>query len=121
MQSLLPGYRNVVEEYIARMTDLGFRILEIIAQSLGFEKSYLHEHFDDPMTFLRPLMYLPVESNEGAGYFACGSHTDYGCITILYAPESGLQVWDSHSGEWIDVEPLGDGFVVNIGMSCVCK
>lgn len=55
----------------------------------------------------------PVLSNEDAGRFAAGAHSDYGCLTILYAPMPGLQILKG--SEWLDVQPLSDGFVINIG------
>jgi len=43
-----------------------------------------------------------------------GAHTDYGSITILLADRvPGLQL--RRGGEWHDVLPPADGFLVNIG------
>ncbi len=109
----IPGYRAVVEEYMERVTDLGFHLMGLISLALGFDRAYLNEYFQDPMITLRPLKYQAVVSNEKEGRFACGKHSDYGCLTILYAPMSGLQILKGST--WIDVKPLVEGFVVNIG------
>jgi len=54
-----------------------------------------------------------VISDEDAGRFAAGAHSDYGCLTILFAPMPGLQIL--RNNVWLDVQPLPDGFVINIG------
>jgi len=51
-------------------------------------------------------------SNEILGV---GSHSDSGIITLLLQDEvSGLQVLN-HEQKWVDVKPISDAFVVNIG------
>ena len=109
----VPGYRKIVEEYMERVTALGFYLVELISLSLGFDRGFLNQFFQDPMITLRPLKYQAVASNEERGQFACGKHSDYGFLTILYAPMPGLQILKGST--WIDIKPLSDGFVVNIG------
>ena len=43
-----------------------------------------------------------------------GAHTDYECFTLLKPTAPGLEVING-AGEWIDVPPMPDTFVVNIG------
>ncbi len=124
-ETLLPGlagYRHVVEEYFAAMYDLGMRMLPILSVALNLPSTdYLNQYFNNPMIFLRPLHYFPVISDEKRGRFACGSHSDYGCLTILSTDGTpGLQI--SYKGEFIDVEvPATDSvddsvvFIVNLG------
>lgn len=109
----VPGYRSAVERYMDELTKLGYRLLELVSLSLGFDKSYLNAFFKEPMITLRPLKYQPVDSDERAGIYGAGKHTDYGCLTILYAPQPGLQIFQK--GEWVAIDPLQDGFVINIG------
>lgn len=112
-ESDIPGYRSIVEQYIEKMTTLGFYLVELIALALGFERTIFNPFFQDPMITLRPLKYQAVVSNEREGKFACGKHSDYGFLTILYAPMPGLQLLKD--GQWVDVKPVADGFIVNIG------
>jgi 2OG-Fe(II) oxygenase superfamily len=43
-----------------------------------------------------------------------GAHTDYECFTLLKPTAPGLEVLNG-AGDWIDVPPVPDTFVVNIG------
>ncbi|MDT5064276.1 MAG: hypothetical protein QOK02_431, partial [Mycobacterium sp.] len=43
-----------------------------------------------------------------------GAHTDYECFTLLKPTAPGLEVLNG-AGEWVDVPPVPDTFVVNIG------
>lgn len=112
--NLVPGYRAVVEEYMEFMRHLGFRLLRILAISLNLpQPEYFHKFFERPMVALRPLHYVAEVSDEVAGRFAAGAHTDYGFCTLLHAPTPGLQIfWKS---TWIDVPPKPNAFVVNLG------
>jgi len=121
-ENLLPGYRHVVEEYIAAMYKLGLRMLPILSLALQLPKDYLDRYFKNPMIFLRPLRYPKgFISNEEQGQYAAGAHSDYGCLTILWTDGTpGLQIL--YKGEWIDVEVPestaedgGDVFIVNLG------
>ena len=60
------------------------------------------------------------KSDLDEGIFGCGAHTDWGVMTLLLTDEhSGLQIYNRNEkngdGEWIDVPPRSDAFVVNIG------
>lgn len=110
----IPEYRNTVEEYMNRLSELGFHLLQLCAVALGFEENVFAEFFREPLLTLRPLLYQDKASNETAGEFAAGKHTDYGFLTILYAPQPGLQIWQDRAG-WVDIQPLTEGFVINVG------
>jgi isopenicillin N synthase-like dioxygenase len=122
-ESLLPGYRQIVEEYIAAMYKLSMRMLPILSRALQLpSQDYLDQYFNNPMLFLRPLRYPKgVISNEELGQHAAGAHSDWGCLTILWTDGTpGLQIL--YKGEWVDVEVpeshAGDGsnvFIVNLG------
>jgi len=113
----LPGYRESVEGYMEQLLDLSARVVGIIALSLGLDQQHYDRYFDDAMLTLRPIRYLPEPSDEAAGRFACGAHTDYGFITFLYAdPVDGLEIF--HEGRWRAVGGAAVGeatLIVNIG------
>lgn len=107
-------YRVTVEKYMQEMTRLGYRLLEILSMALGLPKDYFFQYFECPMTFLRPLHYLPMKSNERDGKFAAGAHTDYGMLTILYTDGTpGLEIYSD--GVWQSIEPVEGAFIINLG------
>jgi isopenicillin N synthase-like dioxygenase len=68
----------VVEEYIAALVALGRRLLRVVALSLSLPAAHFDAAFTRPMFALRPLRYAARPSDEAAGRFAAGAHTDYG-------------------------------------------
>jgi isopenicillin N synthase-like dioxygenase len=113
-EGLLPEYRTTVEAYMKAMTDLGHRLLRLLALSLDLPEDYFAQFFHRPMTFLRPLHYVSAKSDEAAGKFAAGAHTDYGCLTILWTDGTpGLQIY--LQDQWKNIDPIPGGFIINLG------
>ncbi|KAE8885771.1 hypothetical protein PF005_g19903 [Phytophthora fragariae] len=110
-----PTFRATMETYYAAMCALGFRVAQLFAQAAGqpghFDGPGL---FDRPMAALRLLHYAAEKSDVAGGVFGAGAHTDYGLLTLLSTDAmGGLQI--RHEGQWVDVPPRADAFVVNIG------
>jgi isopenicillin N synthase-like dioxygenase len=107
------GLRDAVLEYIDAITELGHTLLRGIALGLGLDEQWFAAHLTgDPLVLFRIFHYPPLEDTDDR--WSVGEHTDYGLITILGQDASGgLQV-RGPSG-WIDVPPLADAFVVNLG------
>ena len=111
---LLPNFRSTMEEYHQAISQIAFQVVQLLALALGLEKNYFDEKFDEPVATLRLLHYAQRLSDPEKGIFGCGAHSDYGVITLLLTDEhSGLQIF--HEGQWIDVPPRPDAFVVNLG------
>ncbi|GAB9477298.1 Gibberellin 2-beta-dioxygenase [Globisporangium polare] len=110
-----PTFKKTTEGYHAAMCDLGFRVAQVFAEAAGAPGAFDGEGmFDRPMAALRLLRYGAVKSDVQSGVFGAGAHTDYGLITLLSTDENpGLQIF--HKGEWVDVPPRNDAFIVNIG------
>jgi isopenicillin N synthase-like dioxygenase len=94
---------------------LAAQLMEAFALSLHLPEKYFHPMLDEAMGALRLLHYPPQPPADDARVVGTGSHTDYGCLTIL-AQDSvgGLQVRNS-AGEWVAAPPVPGAFVVNIG------
>ncbi len=105
----IPGFRQTMLAWYDACLDLGRRLHRAIAMDLGLPPAFFEEHLDAPLATLRLLRYPP-----GRGGIGAGAHTDYGTLTLLTSDGvPGLQV-RPRGGDWIDVEQVEDGFVVNI-------
>jgi isopenicillin N synthase-like dioxygenase len=70
---------------------------------------------DRPISRGSILYYPPQPPDMGADQFGVSSHTDYGCLTLLYQDDTGgLQVQGS-GGTWLSASPISGTFVVNVG------
>mmetsp|Transcript_31993 Transcript_31993/g.52831 ORF Transcript_31993/g.52831 Transcript_31993/m.52831 type:complete len:324 (+) Transcript_31993:40-1011(+) len=111
-----PEFKNVMEEYRSECTRVGFRLVQLIALAIGLkDEHYFDEDFADPLVTLRLLRYAKETSQPDDGVFACGAHSDYGCLTLLLTDENeGLQIFKDKK-EWIEVPPRPFAFVINLG------
>jgi isopenicillin N synthase-like dioxygenase len=112
----VPEMRQVVLDYIEAMTGLGHALIAGISLSLGLDESYFARRYTfDPLILFRIFNY-PARSRAANNDIAygVGEHTDYGLLTILKQDMSGgLHV--KAKSEWIDVTPIPNSFVCNIG------
>lgn len=102
-EELLPGYRELAEEYISEMTKLGMRVLKLLAKSLFIKEDYFIKFFQVPTVAWRPIRYSATLSDPDAGRFGAGAHTDFGMITFLVSDQQGLQ--NCVNGIWEPVVP----------------
>jgi isopenicillin N synthase-like dioxygenase len=112
----MPGFREVVLDYMAAMTSLGHAILAGLALSLGLPEAYFEERYTrDPTILFRIFNYPPDgEAPSGEPRWGVGEHTDYGLLTILKQDTSGgLQI--KSRSRWIDAPPVPGSFICNIG------
>jgi isopenicillin N synthase-like dioxygenase len=111
----LPGWRETLSDYYARMTALCRVIMRTLALALELPELYFEGFCDDALCNLRLLHYPPQPPNPLPDEKGCGAHTDWGAITFLLQDDvGGLQVWDPDHG-WIDAPPVAGAFVVNLG------
>ncbi|WP_418122313.1 isopenicillin N synthase family dioxygenase [Variovorax sp. 160MFSha2.1] len=112
----VPGFRETILEYMAAVTQLGHRLMEGIALSLGLEAGYFAKRYTaDPLILFRLFNYPSQPVPEGLDVqWGVGEHTDYGLLTILHQDHiGGLAVHTP--GGWIDAPPVAGSFVCNIG------
>lgn len=80
------------------------------------DTSVFDEFCTDPVASVRLLHYPPHPSTSDPLLRGAGAHTDFGAITLLLQGDgSGLQVFNRHTKEWLDVPPNKDAYVVNVG------
>ena len=112
------GFGIVVRDYYRHMENLTQNLLRIFAGALELAPNFFVEFFDKHTSVMRIINY-PDQSGmnvDAAAQTRSGAHTDYGALTILLAEKAlgGLQVKLRH-GDWVDVDPKPDAFIVNIG------
>jgi isopenicillin N synthase-like dioxygenase len=112
----VPGLREAILDYMAAVTQLGHRLMEGIALSLGLPATYFAERYTaDPLILFRLFNYPSQPVPEGLDVqWGVGEHTDYGLLTILHQDDvGGLSVHTP--GGWVDAPPIPGSFVCNIG------
>lgn len=111
----LPGFREALVAYQAAAFDLAARLLQGIAASLGLDDGFFAPFHREPILGLRLMRYPARPPGADGTEFGAGAHTDWGGITVLAQDDVGsLQVL-SPGGDWWDVPPHPDAFVINLG------
>ncbi|KAK6151210.1 hypothetical protein DH2020_016142 [Rehmannia glutinosa] len=118
-----PNFKNLMEDYVNRCTDLSRKIMRGIALALGGPMdAFEGNRGGDPFWVLRVIGYPVVSHANGKEMpnaendVGCGAHTDYGLLTLVNQDDdiTALQVRNSN-GEWISAVPVPGTFVCNIG------
>ncbi|XP_055805398.1 probable 2-oxoglutarate-dependent dioxygenase At3g50210 [Solanum dulcamara] len=116
-----PNFKQLMEEYIDRCTDLSRKIMRGIALALGGSVDEMEgEIGGDPFWVFRIIGYPAASISNGHDKadndVGCGAHTDYGLLTLVNQDDNivALQVRNK-SGEWISAPPIPGTFVCNIG------
>ncbi|KAJ8546185.1 hypothetical protein K7X08_018768 [Anisodus acutangulus] len=116
-----PNFKQLMEEYIDRCTDLSRKIMRGIALALGGSAEEMEgEIGGDPFWVFRIIGYPAASISNGHDKadndVGCGAHTDYGLLTLVNQDDDivALQVRNK-SGEWISAPPIPGTFVCNIG------
>lgn len=102
-----PGLREPVLRWMEAMTELGLRLLDLIAEHVALPDGLL----DDPVRLFR-IFHYPATNGDGWGV---AEHTDYGLLTILAQDGTGGLEVRRADGRWIDVPPDRAAFVCNLG------
>jgi isopenicillin N synthase-like dioxygenase len=110
----------VVETYLSKLTQLGERFLDLVAQALSLPIGTFQPFLSEQHR-LKLVHYPEVPSSSSSSNQGVGSHKDSsGWWTFLLQaspPEvKGLQVLNK-TGVWVDVPVVPDTFVVNIGQA----
>jgi polar amino acid transport system ATP-binding protein len=114
----LPGFREAVLDYMAATTEIGHRLLSVLARGLGLAEDFFAAHYTgDPIILFRIFNYpgfADAAHPVAADSWSAGEHTDYGLLTLLKQDNvGGLQV---RNGEhWIDVPDVPGSLVCNVG------
>ena len=112
-------FRKHVEDYYQAMLRLCWIVLDLVAATLPYGPGVFDDlKANDPVCPFRLLHYPPTPEDAGEDKRQLGisAHTDFGAITLLLQDKnSGLEVQDRETGEWVGVPPNKDAYVVNMG------
>ena len=107
----VPELRDAVLAWLEALTALGHTVMTGVALGLGLPADWFRTHLTDDPTVLFRVFRYPM---DGPGDWGVAQHTDYGLLTLLLQDDcGGLQVRGRDG--WIDVEPIPNTFVCNIG------
>lgn len=103
-----------VLKYMHAVTEVGHKVMERLALSLGLDPSYFSQRYtEDPLVLFR-IFHYPSTEPRAEETWGVGEHTDYGVLTILRQDEIGGLEVKTPKG-WIPAPPIPGTFVCNIG------
>lgn len=110
----LPELKNTMLAYNDILTDISLKLLRALALCLEFpENSFDEIYGDTPNEHIKLIKYPHSKSIKEAQ--GVGAHKDSGLLTLILQDENkGLQV-EIADNEWVDILPVNDAFVVNLG------
>jgi isopenicillin N synthase-like dioxygenase len=110
-----PAFRAAYDRYWNEVVDAAERVMRAMAIALDLPIEYFVD-LGETLYNLRFIHYPPQDTVQPIeGQLGCGTHTDYGTVTLLSDDGvGGLQVM-KRDGEWISVDIPDDHLVVNIG------
>lgn len=108
-----PSFKDIVSNYCSQVRDLGFRLQEAIAESLGLDKEHIKKVLGEQGQHMAVNYYPPCPEPELT--YGLPGHTDPNALTILLQDleVAGLQVLKD--GKWMAVKPYPNAFVINLG------
>ncbi|KAH9325403.1 hypothetical protein KI387_005581, partial [Taxus chinensis] len=108
---------EVIDAYGVLISDLAITITKFLIAALGLDpRAFYQSNFGKctPDLFISSFNFL---EHKCVGDEALVSHADTGVVTIVYNDDKeGLEV-RSKQGEWVNVKPTPDSFIVNVGDS----
>ncbi|KAL0564738.1 hypothetical protein V5O48_017299 [Marasmius crinis-equi] len=117
-EHILPGFRKTLEMYLDQVWTLVKELIQLTAEALGLPRNAFSRFFDtdDNMQCFGKLVRYPTVDTSDKASQGVGAHFDQGFLTILLqaSEHPGLQV-QNLAGQWIDVPPIPESFVVNFG------
>jgi len=108
----IPGFRETVNDYFMRLSEVSRQILRIMSFALGLDENHIERVFgENPSPYLKLIRY-PQTRVGGSGV---GVHKDSGFLTLLLQDENpGLEA-QANDNTWYSVDPVPGSLVVNTG------
>lgn len=111
----LPEFRSTMLRLYDEWRHVCEEISGLFAISLGLPEFFFADKTDKPLAQLRVVKYLPQEELTPEGAIGCGTHSDYGIVSLIWQIDvPGLQV-QNRKGDWINAPRIPGAFVCPIG------
>lgn len=108
----LPGFREIVNDYFARLSAVARQLLRIMSLALGLDETHIERVFgDNPSPYLKLIRYPRTQ----AGGQGVGVHKDSGFLTLLLQDENAGLEAQANDNTWYRVDPISGSLVVNTG------
>ncbi len=111
----MPEMREVLMAFFAAGHEVGWALLRAVARALDAAPETFLRSIGRPISRGSIIYYPPQPPDMGADQFGVSSHTDYGCLTLLYQDTTGGLQAQGRAGDWIMAHPVPGSFVVNVG------
>jgi isopenicillin N synthase-like dioxygenase len=110
------GLAEAVRDYYMALHRLVRDLMRLSARALNLPEDFFAPYYDRFRATLRCAHYPAQLEEPQPGQLRYGAHTDYGGLTLLRQDEApgGLQAY-TRGGQWIDVCPVANSYVINIG------
>ncbi|KAI4298419.1 hypothetical protein L6164_031982 [Bauhinia variegata] len=109
-----PEFREACRDYAEEVEKLAYKLMEIIALSLGLAPNKFRDFFKHNTSNIRLNHYPACPYPHLA--LGLGRHKDTGVLTVLAQDDvGGLEVRRKSDGEWIRVKPIYNSFIINVG------
>ena len=108
-------FQDILVKYFVKMDGLHLRLMKYVGQGLGLpdDGDYLVRKCNGKHENLRLLHYPSTDDAQNA--VRGNAHTDFGTLTLLVQDEVGGLKVKRKDGTWIDVKPMKDSIIVNVG------
>jgi isopenicillin N synthase-like dioxygenase len=109
------GFRDTMLNYYAAVWQVGKALHRAFAIDLELPPTFFDNKLDRPMAVLRLLHYPPRPDHVEKGQLGAGTHTDYGCVTLLATDTAGGLEVQARDGRWLEAPPRPGTLICNIG------
>lgn len=111
----MPQLQATMQSYAAQMNRVAIELARLFALGLDLPAGAFLKFFSDPIVLLRFLHYPAQDPTDFDDRISLRPHTDSGGFTVLAQDDLGGLEIQTRGGDWIEVLPVKDSFVVNLG------
>ena len=108
------AFREALGHFFDSTSRCAVALMQSFAAAMNLPPDAFIGKASQPISRGTCIYYPPQPSSMGNEQFGVAPHTDYGCLTLLWQEEAGLEV-RHREGHWVAVPPIEGTLVVNVG------